>query len=159
MDAEATPTLEPVPGIDLDAYKPNLIARFSNPQIRDTLARLCTESSDRIPKWLLPIIRENLAADRPIALTAAVVAGWARYSEGTDEQGAPIVVVDRLRDTLMAAAQHQDADPLAFVRNRDLFGDLVDDERFTTAYLSALESLHRVGARKTLESLLTGYRP
>ena len=158
MDAEATPTLEPVPGIDLDEYKPNLIARFSNPQIRDTLARLCTESSDRIPKWLLPVIRENLANDRPIALTAAVVAAWARYSEGIDEQGAPIVVQDRFRDTLVAAAQRQSADPLAFVRNRELFGDLVDDERFTSAYLSALDSLHRVGSRKTVESLLVGYR-
>src|SRR5206468_6827230 len=48
MDTEATPTLEPVPGIDLDAYKHNLIERFSNPQVRDTVARLCAESSDRI---------------------------------------------------------------------------------------------------------------
>ncbi len=158
MDAEATPTLEPVPGIDLDAYKPNLIARFSNPQIRDTLARLCTESSDRIPKWLLPVIRENLAQHRPITLTTAVVAAWARYCEAVDEQGQPIVVIDRLRDSLIAAAQQQGSDPLAFVRNRELFGDLVDDERFTTAYLSALESLHRVGARKTLETLLANYR-
>jgi mannitol 2-dehydrogenase len=154
MDAEATPTLEPVPGIDLDAYKPNLIERFSNPQIRDTLARLCQESSDRIPKWLLPVIRENLAAGRPIALTAAVVATWARYSEAVDEQGEPIVVVDRLRDSLIAAAQQQGIDSLAFVRNRELFGDLVDDERFTTAYLAALDSLHTRGARKTLEHLL-----
>jgi mannitol 2-dehydrogenase len=154
MDAEATPTLEPVPGIDLDAYKPNLIARFSNPQVRDTLARLCMESSDRIPKWLLPVIRENLAKGGQITLTATVVAAWARYSEGVDEQGEPIVVVDRLRDTLVATAQQQGADPLAFVRNRELFGDLVDDERFTTSYLAALDSLHTRGARKTLEHLL-----
>jgi len=154
MDAEATPTLEPVPGIDLDAYKPNLIARFSNPQVRDTLARLCMESSDRIPKWLLPVIRENLASGGQITLTAAVVASWARYSEAVDEQGEPIVVVDRLRDTLVAAAQQQSSDPLAFVRNRELFGDLVDDERFTTPYLAALDSLHTRGARKTLEHLL-----
>lgn len=159
MDTEATPTLEAVPGIDLDAYKPNLIARFSNPQIRDTLARLCMESSDRIPKWLLPVIRENLASGGPIALTTAVVAAWARYSEAIDEQGEPIIVIDRLRDTLVASAQRQGTDPLAFVRNRELFGDLVDDERFTAAYLSALDSLHTNGARKTLEHLLAGYRP
>src|SRR6185312_1733722 len=52
MDQEATPTLEPVPGVDLDAYKGQLIERFANPEVRDTLARLCAESSDRIPKWL-----------------------------------------------------------------------------------------------------------
>ena len=52
MDTEATPTLSPVPGIDLDAYKHQLIERFSNAGVRDTVPRLCAESSDRIPKWL-----------------------------------------------------------------------------------------------------------
>ncbi|MDT7555044.1 MAG: mannitol 2-dehydrogenase, partial [Pseudonocardiales bacterium] len=66
MDREATPTLQPVPGIDLDVYKRQLIERFSNPQVRDTVARLCAESSDRIPKWLLPVIRHNLKTDGEI---------------------------------------------------------------------------------------------
>ena len=66
MDREATPTLQPVPGIDLDDYKRQLIERFSNPQVRDTVARLCAESSDRIPKWLLPVIRHNLKTDGEI---------------------------------------------------------------------------------------------
>jgi mannitol 2-dehydrogenase len=156
MNAEATPTLEPVPGIDLEQYKPNLIERFSNGQVRDTVARLCAESSDRIPKWLLPVIRHNLEHDGEIVLSAAVVASWARYAEGVDEDGQPIEVVDRLRDTVMTAAREQRADPLAFLRNRDLFGDLADDERFTSAYASTLDSLHTKGARKTLEDLMAG---
>ena len=107
MDREATPTLAPVPGVDLDAYKHQLIERFSNAAVRDTVARLCAESSDRIPKWLLPVIRENLAAGRDVRLPAAVVASWARYAEGVDEQGEPITVVDRLADSLTAIAQTQ----------------------------------------------------
>src|ERR1700733_120177 len=59
MDCEATPTLAPVPGVDLEKYKHTLIERFSNPQVRDTIARLCAESSDRIPKWLLPVARAH----------------------------------------------------------------------------------------------------
>jgi mannitol 2-dehydrogenase len=156
MNVEATPTLEPVPGIDLEQYKPNLIERFSNGQVRDTVARLCAESSDRIPKWLLPVIRHNLEHGGEIALSAAVVASWARYAEGVDEDGQPIDVVDRLRDTVMTSAREQRADPLALLRNRDLFGDLVDDERFTSAYVSTLDSLHTKGARKTLEDLMAG---
>src|SRR4029453_9940075 len=89
MDNEATPTLEPVPGIDLDRYKPNLVERFSNPQVRDTVARLCAESADRIPKGLLPVVRFNLANGGGIRLSAAVVASWARYAEAVDEQGNP----------------------------------------------------------------------
>jgi mannitol 2-dehydrogenase len=155
MDEEATPTLEPVPGIDLNDYKRSLIGRFSNPQVRDTIARLCAESSDRIPKWLLPVIRHNLQSGGPISLSAAIVASWARYAEGVDEDGNPIEVVDRLRDTVTGAAREQRSDPLAFVRNRELFGDLVEDERFTSAYLAVLDSLHRKGARATLQDLVS----
>jgi mannitol 2-dehydrogenase len=154
MDEEATPTLPPVPGVDLAGYKHTLLERFSNPQVRDTIARLCAQSSDRIPKWLLPVVREQLAAGGEIRRSAAVVASWARYAEGTDEQGEPIEIVDRLRDTLIRSARRQYSDPDAFIANRDLFGDLADDKRFVTAYRSALAALHHHGARATLESLV-----
>ena len=154
MDFEATPTLAPVPGVDLRGYKYTLLERFSNPQVRDTIARLCAESSDRIPKWLLPVVREQLAHGGEIRRSAAVVASWARYAEGVDEAGQPIEVVDRLRDTLMRLARRQREDPDAFIANRDVFGDLVDQKPFVFAYQSALASLHQRGARATLESLV-----
>jgi len=155
MNLEATPTLAPVPGIDLGIYKHQLIERFSNAAVRDTVARLCAESSDRIPKWLLPVVRENLAAGRDVRFAAAVVASWARYAEGVDEQGNPIQVVDRLAEQLKIIAAKQRTDPLAFVANRDLFGDLVDHPAFTEPYLAALNSLHTSGARATLKALAT----
>jgi mannitol 2-dehydrogenase len=154
MDQEATPTLLPVAGIDLDAYKRELIERFANPQVRDTVARLCADSSDRIPKWLLPVIRHNLDSGGGIELSVAVVAAWARYAEGVDERGEPIEVVDPLRDTLVPIARRQREDPLAFVGNRQLFGDLVDDERFAATYRRHLASLHEHGARATLHRLV-----
>lgn len=151
MTREGMPTLPVVEGVDLEDYARTLVARFANPEIRDTLARLCAESSDRIPKWLVPVIRDNLSAGGEVALSALVVASWARYAEGIDEQGHPIEVVDRLRDRVMAAAARQGEDDLAFLRDPDLFGDLVGDERFTAAYREALASLHEVGARATVE--------
>ncbi|HKS52733.1 MAG TPA: mannitol dehydrogenase family protein [Pseudonocardiaceae bacterium] len=153
MDREATPTLPPVPGIDLEEYKQTLLARFSNPNVRDTVARLCAESSDRIPKWLLPVIRQNLATGGEIKRSAAIVASWARYAEGVDEQNRPIEVVDRLKDSLMANARRQRQDPLAFIANREVFGDLIDDERFATLYRASLTSLHVRGTRITLQNL------
>lgn len=154
MDEEATPTLPPVPGVDLEGYKHTLIERFSNPQVRDTIARLCAQSSDRIPKWLLPVIREQLAVGGEIRRSAAVVASWARYAEGVDERGEPIEVVDRFADSLTQLARHERTEPGAFIANRDVFGDLADDKRFVAAYLSALDSLHQRGARATLQSLV-----
>ncbi|WP_372983724.1 mannitol dehydrogenase family protein [Microbacterium sp.] len=159
MDEEATPTLHPVPGVDLDAYKTTLLERFANPAIRDTLARLCAESSDRIPKWLMPVIRENLTAGGSVQLSAAIVASWARYAEGMDEQGEPIAVVDRLSDRLVPVARSQRDDRLAFVRDRSLFGDAADDHRFTEPYLAALDHLLVAGARQTLQHIIGSNAP
>ncbi|BBX00647.1 mannitol dehydrogenase [Mycolicibacterium moriokaense] len=154
MDTEATPTLKPVPGIDLPDYKRTLIERFANPGVKDTIARLCFGSSDRIPKWLLPVIRENLRTGAPVRLSAATVASWARYAEGVDEQGEPIDVQDQLADTLVPLAKSQRENPTAFIENTAVFGDLASDSRFVEAYVWALESLHRDGARATLKTLL-----
>ena len=150
MDEEATPTLTAPPGVDLERYKHQLIERFASPAVRDTVARLCAESSDRIPKWLVPVVRENLASGGELRRSALVIAAWARYAEGVDEEGRPIDVVDARRDTLMERARAQREDPLAFLRDPTLFGRLVDDEEFTGPYLEALESLHTRGARATL---------
>jgi mannitol 2-dehydrogenase len=154
MDRESTPTLHPVPGVDLEQYKATLIERFANPEIKDTLARLCAESSDRVPKWVLPIIRDRLAAGGDIARATLVVAAWARYAEGIDEDGNPIAVTDRLAEQLGEAARAQRSNPLAFIQQRFLFGDLVDDSRFADEYVATLESLHSIGARATVVKLL-----
>jgi mannitol 2-dehydrogenase len=152
MDQEATPTLSPVPGVDLDDYKHQLIERFANPEIKDTLARLCAESSDRIPKWLVPVIKHQLAHGGEVRRSALVVAAWARYAEGVDESGEPIEVVDRRREQVMERAGRQGEEPLAFLEDPDLFADLHDQPGFTEEYTAALESLHAHGARATLQA-------
>jgi mannitol 2-dehydrogenase len=159
MDNEAAPTLPPVPGVDLDRYAAQLLERFSNPQVRDTIARLCEHSSDRIPKFVVPVIRQQLATGGQIRRSAAVVASWARYAEAVDEHGERIDVVDRRRDSLAQLARRQRVDPDAFIGNRELFGDLAQDERFAEEYRQALASLHERGARATLQSLVAGTLP
>jgi mannitol 2-dehydrogenase len=152
MDDEATPTLPALPGVDLEDYKSTLVERFANPEVRDTLPRICADTSDRIPNFLLPVTRELLDAGRDVSLSALVVASWARYAEGVDEQGRDFDVVDRWHDELTAAARRQRTEPLAFLQVRQVFGDLADDPRFTGPYLRSLASLHERGARATVQA-------
>jgi len=153
MRREGRPTLPEVPGVDLDEYIATLLERFANPAIRDTLARLAAFSSDRIPKWLVPVIVENLARGGEVERSAAVVASWARYAEGEDESGQPIEVVDLRAAELLAAAREQSVRPLAFIDNEEFFGDLARQPAFTEAYQRALDSLHAVGALATITEL------
>ncbi|MCV7031622.1 mannitol dehydrogenase family protein [Mycobacterium sherrisii] len=154
FESEAIPTLPPVPGIDLHDYSRALIERFTNAGVRDTVARLCAYSSDRIPKWLVPVINDNLANDGPVRLAAAAVASWARYAEGIDEWGEPFEVVDQLADSLIPIARTQYENPTAFIEITAVFGNLAAQPAFVQAYRWALESLHDKGARATLEALV-----
>jgi mannitol 2-dehydrogenase len=153
MREEAVPSLLPVPGVGIDAYVTELITRFSNPEIHDTLDRLCVDSSERIPKFLLPVIRYQLDVGGPIDRSVAVIACWARYAEGSDEQEQAIDIVDPARAELTEAALRQRTDRLSFVSNRSVFGDLVDDERFVRSYGRALDYLLECGARTMIEAL------
>jgi mannitol 2-dehydrogenase len=154
MIGEAIPTLRPVPGVDLESYAHQLIERFSNAEVRDTVARLCNNASDLIPKFLLPVIRHQLAAGQPFTRSAAVVASWARYCEGTNETGEPHVMDDALAPQLAAAAARQRRHPTAFLTgNRGVFGELADDSRFNGVYTAILTSLFERGVRRTFADL------
>jgi mannitol 2-dehydrogenase len=153
MREEAAPTLPPVPGIDVDAYIETLVERFSNRYVGDTVARLATDGSDRIPKFVLPILRRQLEAGGEIRRTAAVIAGWARYAEGVDDHGNPIIVRDRGQPALSDRARGQRSDPRAFVGWHEIFGGLATDEVFLEAYDTALQTLDERGARATVDAL------
>ena len=140
MDGEATPTLEPVPGVDLAAYKSGLIERFANPYVRDTLGRLATDASDRIPKFLIPVVRALRADGAAAPLSAAIVASWARYAERYFD-GEELPFLDRQKGAVRDAVDRQRTDPVGFLRNSDWFGDLADDAGFTSDFVEVFQSL------------------
>src|SRR5438045_2224172 len=84
MSDEVTPLLPPVPGIDLAQYRRTLIERFGNPVLRDQLARIGTEGSARIPKFVLPSILDRVSRGGPMRALTFTEAAWFRYLDGTD---------------------------------------------------------------------------
>ncbi len=153
MTAEATPTLPAVPGIDLEDYRRTLVGRFANPNIRDTLARNCTDGSDRIPKFVLPIIRQRLRDGGDISVAVTAVAAWARYLEGVDDEGREYDVADRRWQLLAPLAARQRNQPDVLLSVGEVFGDLADQSRFVAAYREALHALHEKGARAVVGAL------
>lgn len=154
MDEEVTPVLQPVAGIDLDDYKRTLIERFSNPNIKDKTARICMDGSAKVPKFVLPTVREQLARGRPTRRLALVVASWCRYLEGTDERGAPLVIDDPMADVLSARARAAGRDGSVFLELHEIFGDLGQSSLFAGQVSEALASLHDQGAMATIKMYL-----
>ncbi|GBF05467.1 mannitol 2-dehydrogenase [Deinococcus aerius] len=151
MAHEATPTLRPVPGVDLAAYQQELIARFANPAIGDTLARLVVEGSERIPKFLLPVVGEQLASGGEIGRSALVIAAWSLYVAAVQEGRFP-PLVDPRAERLTDAALREAGQPGAFLDLRDIFGDLGQSARFRSAYLEARDRLRREGVLGAIQA-------
>jgi len=58
------------------------------------------------------VVQHRLAHGGEVRRSALVVAAWARYAEGADEQGQPIDVVDQRRDEVMERARKNRTEPL-----------------------------------------------
>jgi len=144
MDREVTPVVGNVEGIDLTEYKSNLIQRFGNPYIKDSLSRTCMESSAKIPRFVLPTIRENLEKGGDIKHATAIVAAWCRYLELAGTPGYTYEIQDSLKDQLQKNALDSiKQDPMAFVNYGIMFGDLAGSERFVKTYLSIIEGFRK----------------
>lgn len=150
MDRETGPTLAPVPGIDLAAYKATLIARFANPTIKDTVDRVNTDAP---VNYLLDPIRDRRAKGEDAPLLALALAAWIRRVRGVDEKGRPIEVRHPLAADLRDRAVRGGSDPRPVLGITSLFGDLVEDERFVEVVAQWLSSLDTIGAAATLAAV------
>lgn len=147
MDRETGPSLPPVPGIDLEAYKRTLIERFANPAIQDTVERVNTDAPLNV---LLDPIRARLAADAPIDLLALALAAWLRRMRGEDEAGHPIDIRHPMAALLRERAIAGGPDPAPALAIEPLFGAAGQDPRLAVPTGRWLASLYERGSRATL---------
>ncbi len=146
---EAEPTLLPVPGIDLQQYRRTLVERFANPAIKDTIARMCLQTSTMIPNFVLPVIRDQLAAGGAIKRATATVAAWACRAE----ENGDYTIVDRRRHSLVARAKDL-TNPYAFIEDEELFGDLTHNDRFRSEFRAQRQSIRGQGIHAALAELV-----
>ena len=147
---EIIPMVPPVPGTELRAYYARVRERFANPKIGDTVRRLCLDGSNRQPKFIVPTIRDRLAAGRSVDGLALESALWARYCVGETESGAAVAPNDPNWDRLTdRAARARDA-PGCWLDQPDVYGDLSRDERFRDTFARAFRSVRDHGTEQAL---------
>jgi len=155
MDREVTPLLEKVEGIDLDKYKETLLKRFTNPYMGDRLSRICSESSSKIPKFLLPTIREQLERDGSIDCATFIIAAWCHYLEIAGDAEHDWVILDVMKKELINGARaSMKKDPLAFLKTEPVFGNLIQSKRFVETYLQMIDILRKQGIEESLINII-----
>ena len=143
-----------------DAHDVDLIdLRFSNPRIVDTTRRVAFDGSSRHTGFILPVVRDALAAKAPIAGLALTEALWARMCEGTREDGSLIEPNDPIWDKPTAAAKAARENPQAWLEQRALYGDLADNSRFADAFARWLTLIWSEGLETALSQYLGNWAP
>jgi mannitol 2-dehydrogenase len=147
MDRETGPTVPAVPGIDLTAYKAQLLNRFANSKIKDTVERVNTDAPINL---LIDPIRDHLKKNADAPLLALALAAWMRRVRGEDEGRQPIHVIHPAADLLRARAVEGGTDPRPLLAINALFGELIDNQPFVRTLGHWLGLLYGRGAKATL---------
>ena len=153
---EVAPHVAPVPGMTAQAYIELIAHRFSNPRIVDTTRRVAFDGASRHTGFILPTLREALAAELPYDGLALTEALWARMCAGTREDGSQIQANDPNWDDLQKAALAAKSDPLAWLQQKQFYGDLVEHDGFASRFSQALETIWRDGTEAALANYLNG---
>lgn len=157
LEEEARQTLEPVPGTDLDEYVDTLFERFGNSAIADTLARLATDASERMPKFLLPTAWDLTADGKDAQLAAVTAAAWAAGMENSTDFGGDLLVSDKAwADLKPIIEQQRSGNETALLDYSPIFGDLGKEPAFVEAYLAALAAIRSGNTREFLQTVGAG---
>lgn len=151
---EIAPHVAEVPGMTPEAYVDLIARRFSNPAIVDTTRRVAFDGSSRHPGFVLPSVREGLAAGKPVSGLALVEAAWARMCAGTREDGSEITPNDPFWEALTLRAQEAKSDPRRWLEMRQTYGDLADTPRFADAFAHWLEMIWAEGMSAAIDAYL-----
>jgi fructuronate reductase len=139
---DVAPMLPEVEGLDLDAYRRAVLARFRNPAIVHNLAQIAQDGSQKLPYRLYDTIAANRDAGRMPHRAIIAVAGWLAFVVRQAQAGVPIV--DPLGDALAVLGQLGSADAVirALLDEPRLFPPaLAADTAVTDALHQALAGL------------------
>lgn len=151
---EIAPHVAAVPGLVPEEYADLIERRFSNPEIADTVRRVAFDGSARQTGFILPTLQDALAAGGTIEGLALSQALWARMCEGTRDDGSEITPNDPVWGDLNTAAKNARSAPLAWLEQRDLYGDLADHPGFGESFSRWLSLIWTQGTRAALRVYL-----
>jgi mannitol 2-dehydrogenase len=153
---EILPHVAPVPDMAPADYLALIERRFANPAIRDTTRRVAFDGSARHTGFLLPILRDALAAGAPVEGLALVEALWARMCAGKREDGSVIEANDPHWTALNTVALASRAQPRLWLEQAPIYGSLATQPRFASAFEDWLVRIWQTGTAPSIAAYLSG---
>lgn len=150
------PFVPSVTGFTPDEYLDLICARFENPSVVDTIARLCYDGFNRQPKFVTPSIRGNLDSGKNPQGLAISTAFWCCYCYGENDLGEKIARNAPNWTSLQnnAARRAQD-EPAAWLAQTEIYGSFGYEQKFENVSAGAMKSLSEREAEQTIKAYMT----
>jgi mannitol 2-dehydrogenase len=112
------------------------------------------DGSDRLLKFVIPVIIDRIAQGKSIWLSVSIIASFAYYLNQVDENGGKIEIVDRQKEILMRLSDKLNKNSNAIIEAKDLFSDVVENPTFASTFCEVYEKIKKDGSKSTLVWLL-----
>ncbi|ORM63125.1 D-arabinitol 4-dehydrogenase [Pantoea rodasii] len=140
---DVIPSLSPSP-LDLADYRDVVLARFSNPYIKDTNQRVGADGLSKIPGMVTPTLRDCYQRGTEPTATAVVPALFFLFMQRWAKDDLPYSYQDGVLQADALRKQFASSDPLqAFLSDSALFADLASDNAFHELVTRRVASLQQ----------------
>ncbi|WP_336946604.1 mannitol dehydrogenase family protein [Asaia sp. HN010] len=150
MSLDVIPHLSAPQDMPLPAYRDLIIARFSNPNVGDRLARITGDGGSKLPVFLAPSWNKLVASGASLDRVAFVLACFIRYLRGRTDQGETFTPFEpALSDTQRKLAQSWET-----VFTMTVFESFTFDDGHRRVIREMAESMEQRGTSVVLAELL-----
>ncbi|MFT4094150.1 MAG: mannitol dehydrogenase family protein [Niabella sp.] len=152
---EVIPTLGPVAAVSYPDYVQQLLSRFSNPMINDSTTRIISGSTDKIPKFVLPIISDQLKKNTPqIRFGVLILAAWYYYLDLEFKKNQMGEVQDLNRDLLLVLFKEPSWGPDQFIDRLPMLHSVQQEPAAKNLFMKYMDALGKRDMRFLMNQLL-----
>lgn len=147
---EVIPTLAVAEGIDFYDYLQVIKSRFANPEIKDTIERLYQDGQNRLPKFILPTVNDNVASKRSISGLSLVLALWCKLLVRATKVDSGVTLLFGDNKVLLENASKYVTGQGSIDLMFEVFGSLCSHKEFADSILKWLEKLDTSSVEEVL---------
>ncbi|MDE6134681.1 MAG: mannitol dehydrogenase family protein, partial [Muribaculaceae bacterium] len=155
LEKDAGACISIPPQVDAEAYRNGLLERFSNAEVCESLAGVCSGGLSRMSVSIVPTLGEMLKRGMDTSRIAYLMAACRHYLKyRTDDDGRTFSCDEpAMTDSVRPLVESDD--PLDFLR-LPVFASLplVSSESFRKEFLDSAEAIERYGAMRALEYII-----
>lgn len=154
---EVIPALNPLKNVDYSAYVTSVKNRFSNRLIKDSVYRIISGSTAKVPKFILPVLLYQSAGNKKYDIGALIIAAWWHYLDSRIHNNIAQIEDPGKGEWASLFNVHTDDTPDAFIRRKDVFGAIADDAAFQETFKEYAKLIKTKGMNYACEKAIKSY--